>query len=125
MPPLEYMDMRDPAVLWTLARHDRDGFPVVNAPVDVCTRWEEKNIEMTDEQGNRVVVDVVLATNRDIPINSLMWSGKVCDLPDSGDPGRDVYEVILRDRGKDLLGRVTRYEYGLKRYKDRIRLMGG
>lgn len=112
--------MRDPAVLWTLNRHDRDGFPLLNPPVQICTRWEEKNLEMTDEEGNRIVVDVVLAANRQIAVGSLLWAGEECDLPESGDPGVDLYEVLLRDRGNDLNGRITRYEFGLKRYKDTL-----
>lgn len=121
------MDMRERAVLWTIARtpegfprHSGDGFPLLDAPVDVCCRWEEKQIEMTDDTGNRVVVDVILTVARSIPVNSIMWEGRSCDLPESGDPGIDLYEVLARDRGKDLNGRVTRYEYGLKRYKDTL-----
>lgn len=120
MPPLEHMDMRDPAVLWTMSRHDRDGFPLVNSPTEICCRWEEKNLEMTDADGNRIVVDAVLAVGRNLVMGSLLWAGKLCDLPDSGEPPRDLYEVVLRDRGSDLKGRVTRYEFGLKRYKDKL-----
>lgn len=120
MPPLEHMGMVNNAVLWTVLRHDRDGFPLVTTPVEVCCRWEEKNIEMVDPDGNRILVDVILAVPQQIAVNSLMWEGKECDLPESGIPTTDLYEVVARDRGDSLTGRVRRWEFGLKRYKDRL-----
>lgn len=121
--PMEHSDMVNHAVLWSFARNDRDGFPRVEQPVDTCCRWEEKNIEMVDPEGNKIQVDVILAVPHQIVMNSLLWEGRLCDLPESGVPTRDVYEVVARDRGDDLKGRVRRWEFGLKRFKDRIRTL--
>lgn len=123
MPPLEHMDMTSKAVLWTFVRHDRDGFPLVEEPVQLCCRWEEINKEMVDADGNRIAVDVVLAVPQQIVMGSLMWEGKLTSLPTVDSirtPPRDLYEVVGRDRGKELKGRVVRYEFGLRRYKDKL-----
>jgi hypothetical protein len=122
MPPLERMDFHDRAMMWEVQRYDRHGNQLVAEPVELRCRWEEKQIEMLDDQGQRIVVDVILATTQNIPNGSLMWEGSEEDLEDEVGTGLvptdNIYEVIARDRGKDLKGRVTRYEFGLKRFKD-------
>lgn len=123
MPPLEHAGMVNRAVLWSFVRADGDGFPLVSAPVEVRCRWEERNIEMTDPDGNRIQVDVVLAVPRQIAVNSLMWAGELDDLPvvdGTPTPSTDLYEVVARDRGDDLKGRVRRWEFGLRRFKDAL-----
>lgn len=120
MPPLEHMGMVNRAVVWTIARHDGDGFPLVLAPVDLRVRWEEKNTQMVDPDGERIQVDVIVTSPQQILVGSIMWEGTIATLPDSGAPTSDIYEVVARDRGDELKGRVTRYEFGLKRYKDKL-----
>lgn len=114
------MGMVNRAVVWPIARHDGDGFPLVLSPTDLRVRWEEKNIEMVDPNGERIQVDVILTSPQQIIIGSIMWEGTIATLPGSGVPTTNIYEVVARDRGDELKGRVTRYEFGLKRYKDKI-----
>lgn len=117
MPPLEHMDMTSNVVYWRLVRHDKNGFPLVVEAEEIHGRWEEINKEMVDDKGNRVQVDVILTVPQQLVMGSLMWEGELSDLPS---PPRDLYEVVGRDRGKDLKGYVTRYEFGLRRYKDKL-----
>lgn len=124
MPPLERKDLTDKAVLWEVSRYDGDGFPLVLAPVEISVRWEEAQVEMLDPEGQLVKVDVVAATTLNIPNGSMLWEGSLEDLETqygSGlTPTRDIYELVTRNRGKDLKGRITRYEFGLRRYKDTL-----
>lgn len=123
MPPLEHQHMTTTAVLWSMVRHDRDGFPLVSAPEQIRVRWEEADAEMVDDEGNRIRVDVVLTAPRQLVTGSLLWEGELASLPlvdGVRTPPRDLYEVISRVRGKDLKGRLLRYEFGLRRYKDRL-----
>lgn len=123
-PPIEYADLTERAVLWTFARHNRKGDQQIAAPVQVCVRWEEGNFETADAEGNIIRVDVVLACDRQIAVNSLMWEGSLKQLKaqygPTLTPTRDIYEVVTRNRGKSLQGEFTRYEFGLRRYKDAL-----
>lgn len=122
--PLEYMDLTERAILWIVSRIDREGFPLVASPVEICVRWEEGQQEMLRPDGEKDVTDVTIATNRNIPLGSIIWEGSEEDLEDAVGtsliPESDVYEVVTRNRGKDILGTVTRYEFGIKRYKDTL-----
>lgn len=130
MPPLERMDLTEYAVMWEASRYGRDGFQVVLSPVQLRVRWEETNFDRMDANGHMITIDVVIASTQNIPIGSLMWEGKLADLSgmDTDEevgtgsliPDQDLYEVVFRVRAKDLKGRITRYEFGLKRYKDTL-----
>lgn len=122
MPQLEHMDFHTKAILWVIAKHDKSGKPLLSPPVQICCRWEEKQTQMVNEKGEDILVDVVLATNRDIVTGSLLWEGSTecLALETNSIPESNIYELIVRDRGYDLKGRVTRYEFGLKRYTDTL-----
>lgn len=122
--PLEYMDLTDTAVYWGVASHNREGFPQLEDPVALSVRWEEDKKEIIDSNGERIQTDVTIATTQLLDMNSIMWEGSLADLADivgtSYIPQSDLYEVVVRWRAKDLLGKVTRYEYGLRRYSDSL-----
>lgn len=121
MPPLEYMDFHNRAILWVIVGHTKNSMPKLSSPVQICCRWEEGHTELVNTEGQNIVVDVVMATNRDIVNGSLLWEGTEEQLSEYDDaPPRDIYEVIMRSRGDSLNGRVRRYEYGLKRFKDTL-----
>lgn len=130
MPPIERTDLRDRAVMWGYIRSGRDGDPLVARPLEIACRWEEGNIELPDESGSRIMVDVILAAKQSIPVNSIMWEGKLLvddtflapdgtTYPALG-PTIFLYEVVIRWRSPDLKKRAVRYEYGLRRYKDKL-----
>lgn len=130
MPPLEQMDLHDPAVLWGYIRTDRNGEPVVAQPVQIMTRWEEGQLEIPRPGDTVLTVDAVIATNRNLALNSIIWEGQL--LPDgtylsyddvaypSTGPTKYIYEIVHRVRAKDVKARYRRYEFGLRRYKDRL-----
>lgn len=136
MPPLEHKDFHDPAVLWAYVRTGRDGDPLVSDAVQIMTRWEDGQIEIPNPDGSYLTVDATIATNRNIPLNSIIWEGEKrldgtflsfqdgTEYPSTG-PTREIYEVVTRMRGEDIRGRIQRFEFGLRRYKDTLpRIVG-
>lgn len=130
MPPVERMDMKDRAVLWGYIRSGRDGEPLIDRPVEILCRWEEGQIEIPNPDGSFLTVDIVLATKQDFPLNSILWEGQLVyddtflspdgtTYPASG-PTLKLYEAVTRTRAKDIKGRGLRYEFGLRRYKDKL-----
>lgn len=130
MPPLEHKDFHDPAVYWEYVRAGRDGEPVIAVPVQLMTRWEEGQIEIPNPDGTLLKLDVTIATNRNLRLNSIIWEGKTkpdgtflsfdgVSYPSTG-PTTELYEVVTRIRAEDMRGRIHRYEFGLRRYKDTL-----
>lgn len=128
MPPVEQTDMVDKAMMWEFVRTDRKGMPIVSSPEEIVCRWEEGQYEMKDAEGQVLVVDVVMASIQNIKVGSLLWEGSEDDLEElvgtSLIPTDAIYEIVLRNRAKDLKGGVTRYEFGLRRFKDRTITIG-
>ncbi len=125
MPPLEHMDIREKAVLWEFVRMDRNAMPLVLAPIQISVRWEKEQRDALDKDGQQIVTDVTICSNRDIKLESIIWEGSLEDLAEETNgtayvPTGDIYQVLTRIRAKDLLQRVTRYEFGIKRFKDRL-----
>lgn len=119
MPPLERMDFHDTLVLWGYVGTDRQGDPVVAQPMQLPCRWEEGQTEIPDPMGNKITVDSVIATTQDILENSIVWQGTL-DSIRNAKTLTYLYEVVIKTHAKDLKGRIVRYEYGLRRYKDTI-----
>ncbi len=121
MPPLEYMDFHSNLVLWSYISTDRQGDPTVAPPIQLPCRWEEGQLEIpSDPKGNFITVDSVIATIQDLVINSIVWEGKLTDLPTPTINLVYLYEVVVKTRAFDLKGRWNRYEFGLRRYKDKL-----
>ena len=139
MSSIETSDLHQDAALWTPSTVDRYGERRVNPPVPLLqstmtgVRWLNKRRDVLDSQGNKVSTDAVVIAAREIVVNSLMWLGSLDDLADDGygtgtgtsdGPRSDLYEVISSDVTPDLKNRFTRWEMGLKRYKNRLPPVG-
>jgi hypothetical protein len=126
MPPPERRNFHQMAVLWSYVRTSADGEPILAQPVNLRCRWEEGQTEIPNADGTFLTVDATVSTIQNILLNSIIWEGQY--LPDGTyqDPQKVVYkvptiylyEVVIRNRGKNVRGRVTRYEFGIRRYKD-------
>lgn len=123
MPPLESMDRYQDAVLWPAAGEDRYGETLVGDPVAVKVRWHWTRRTMRGPDGKPITVDAVAVVDRAVEIGSLMWLGRLGDLP----PGTDwreetaeALEVVAFEETTDLKGRPTNTyrEVGLGRTKD-------
>lgn len=127
MPALEVMDRYQSAVLWLLIDTAQDGEEQFGPPNAVQVRWIQKQSKITDAKGNTTILDGKVISNEEIPLRSAMWLGSTSNpiqeftaLQNSEVPGRGIMRVETADYTSDIKNRNTRYEMGLKRYKDAI-----
>lgn len=119
MPPLETKDLNESAVVWIFQAYDRNAEPLCSPPVQIPVRWERAQKEIADAMGTKLTIDVELATNLDVPLNSILWYGTLAQVR-ANPPAQDIYEAIYRIHAFDLKTRYNRWEGGLRRYKNVI-----
>lgn len=85
--------LKQHAIMWAFLGYDRYGQPVVDFPVQICTRWITKRREVLDPHGNTIALDAAVVVNRRIPMNSWIWKGTIEDWYNG--PGADdtIYEM--------------------------------
>jgi hypothetical protein len=127
MPSLETMDRKQWAVLWNLTRYDAYGKPLVNkVPEEIRVRWDVKQREVLDKNGNTIATDVTVIVAQDIAIGSWMWLGRLVDIPGATGsvPTCDLFYVKTADKTGELKGRLNRVrrQLGLMRATDALPL---
>lgn len=121
MPPFETMDCRQKAVLWAVSNTlDSFGHYIVDAPVEIDVRWENKKHEETDAQGNPITLDAFVIAKQEIGVGSEMWLGKLDDYNGTGSGGDDseIMRVVTSNKFPDIKNKNIRYELGLQRFRD-------
>ncbi len=120
MPAIELANRKQTAVLWAATAatgFDDYGRHKVTAATQIKVRWEEKNTEVVDANGNTVAIDVVVVVDRVVLTGSIMWLGKKDDL---ASPPVDLNVVVNYSAIPDVKGRITRRVVMLRRYNDKI-----
>lgn len=122
MPPLERTDLLQKAVLWPFLGYDGYGQPAVSkTPQEINVRWVDKQSVVQDAQGNTISFDVTIIVAQDVPDESVMWKGKLTDLPASFTaPDSTLVNVRSKNRTPDIKNRNIRLELGGMRYKDSL-----
>lgn len=122
MPALESSYRRQTAVLWEVYAVDKFNEPLRDTPVEIDVRWNTRQSEAADAQGNRVVLDATAVVGRAIPVGSLMWLGELADFvgTGTGSSGDDteIMEVMTYSETPDLKARNVRREVGLAYFRD-------
>lgn len=126
MPDQEITHRFQRALLFPFVNWDAYTEPVVGDPVELIVRWENKETELRDKNGNVFSVDAVVHVHQDVTENSRMWLA-----PDStysaleqwsgtGSGGNDdtVMEVVVFNKTPDIRHRAWRRTVGLKRFRD-------
>ncbi len=114
------MDFHNPFVYWEYLTTNRNGDPVVAAPIQLMSRWEEGQLEIpTDKPGEYVNVDSILATTQVLIMGSIVWEGLISSITGLT-VIENLYNVVIQTIANDLKARNIRYEYGLRRYKDTL-----
>jgi hypothetical protein len=122
------MDRRQNAVLWPFVAYDRAGQPIVTAtPVGLSVakghgvQWTWKRREVLDAKGNTIALDASAVVDQRIDVGSLMWLGKIGDLP----PGtsflgeaNELYYVATYNETCDIKGRAVNRTVNLARFRD-------
>lgn len=108
---------RQDAVLWALAGKDKFSNPKVSSPVGIKVRWIKKQTESLDAKNQVIRSDVMVIADRDIAVGSILWEGKLADVPS---PAVDLFQVIGSRAVPNLKNRETRYTVFLIRYSDTL-----
>ena len=122
MPSPNVADLDRFAVLWAKVGYDRYGSPAVSPiPLEIPVRWVETLTESMGGDDNTQSWDVQFATDRDIPIGSVLWLGRLKDLPIGNKiPTTGIHEVKMAKTAMDVKGREIRCEGGAMRLKDKL-----
>ena len=98
MPAIEVADLKQTAVLWMAdlsSNAGDDGNQRILSPIEIKVRWEATKGE-GDRRKARVVVD------REITKGSVLWLGKVANLPTSPEKPKDLMQVTTYDVVPDV-----------------------
>lgn len=94
MPSIERMGLKQYAVVWFAGPVDNNGDVTVRTPVEIRCRWEESIGEQlspttgaTRDSAQSIMVD------RLIPVDSIIWLGKLKELPTTLSNLRQVVTV--------------------------------
>lgn len=104
------------AVLRESSGYDDNGEYKVGSATEIDVRWENKQVEALDPEGNTIAIDALVHVDEDIAIGSVMWLGELDDITD----GITWMEVVTISKVPDLKGRKYRRVVGLKRYSTEL-----
>lgn len=104
MPAIEECDLSSFAVLWPCIGLDKRSSPVFNfPPIEINCRWKTGSRTTSPQIGTE---DLLMVVDQDIAKNSVLWVGKLEDLPDpSLDPAfnqTEIYTVVDIRKTPDL-----------------------
>lgn len=114
---VEIFDCVDYAVLWEATGIDAYGVVKVASPVQIRCRWNDSPRDSNESQSHKVGITVKISALQSIPMQSVLWHGKLVDLPVIP---TDLCQVKSIDGGLDVHGIAERFEYGLTKYMDDI-----
>lgn len=123
--PQEHDFLNQFAVVWYAAGRDNYNNLTVSPAVEVPARWEWKTREsrLADGNSKQVVAEVLL--DRELPIGSLLWQGRLMNLLGTGTgvhvPTDEEYlQIIDFDSIPDIKERDTQYTAYLMRYSGKL-----
>ena len=120
MPSIETMHRHDPAILWEVVGYDSENEPIVGAPVEILTRWEDCRKEVLDPKLGMIAIDAMVVVDRRIAVDSQMLQGELADWLGTGSAYDDtnLMRVAVYEEIPDLKGRNVRRTVGLRRFRD-------
>lgn len=116
MPAIETAFRKQQAVLWARVGEDPYGEPKVAPPVELKVRWTWVQRQSLDPGGKTVVTDATVVLDRDVPMNSIMWEGRLEDWAD----GVELYEVVSWRKTPGLKRGRFRRLAGLARFRSKL-----
>lgn len=109
------------AVYWARIGTDRTGQPTTtNVAAEIRCRWDDTVRTVLGPDGNPLAIDATVGgLDRAIPVGSLMWKGRLEDMPGTSQtPAQDVMRVVSYEETPDIRGRNAYREVRLSRTKD-------
>ena len=105
------------ATYWAKAGDNDYGEPTVSAGIEISVRWEQSKEDGLGNQSNSIPYDASVVVDRVIAVGSIMWLGKLLDLPTTT---TDLFQVADYDEIPDIKGRKYRRVLKLLRYGDTL-----
>ncbi len=107
MPAVETDCLHQKAVLWeATGYYDNEGVATVSGtPVEISVRHINTRDETVNNRGVTVAIDTTLIVDRDITDGSILWLGKMIDLPS---PLSNLKQVVTVRTTPDIKGREMR-----------------
>lgn len=117
MPAIERANRHQYIVLWEAAGSviNEYGRRSVYEPEELRVRWELVNRQGMNALNEIVAIDGVVFCVPDIAVGSLVWLGKMADLPS---PVTNLLEVVGFENTPDIKGRIFQKDALLKRRND-------
>jgi hypothetical protein len=112
-----FQESKQKAVLWEVAGFGDDGDPTVNSPVEIDVRWEHGLNQFVGPDGTPVGVVASLWVDQEIEVGSVVWKGKLFDMPAAPD---SLYEVVGYEDIPDVKGRNSEKVVHLRRLKESL-----
>ena len=112
---LETSGLHQKAVLWLIEGTDTYGQTKVGLPNEVSVRWEKGLVLSLLPTSAAEQVEATVYTDQVIPVGSIMWEGKLDDMPD---PLVDLRKVEHVKQIPDIKNRYVRYVSLLTNYHD-------
>lgn len=114
--PVEYAGQTDPVVLWTsTGRYDSLGKQLLNSPIEINVRWEDNTMEFATLHATQTQCAAVMMVSRDIPYGSIVWRGRLADLPATPTP---LYQVSTRITAPDFKSKYSQRDIMLVEFPD-------
>jgi hypothetical protein len=124
MPPFEQMDREQPAVLYAVNGNTDEGEITVSGGVQLDVRWEDKQLQIFDANGQPVAIDAVVTVDRAIPVNSILWQGQLDEIDELA-TDLVLTQVKTCKVIPSLDARETNYVVGVARFKGRLPTITG
>ena len=117
MPSIESSGRKQKAVYWALSSRDRYGDVTVSAAVEVSVRWEDREVDVLNAQGEKIKAEAVVTVGQDMAIGGLLWLGELADI---ATPPVDLKQIVSFDKIPDVKGREFRRVAYVARYSDTL-----
>ena len=117
MPAIEIRGLNDYAVLWAASTVDQYGRFKVSSPVEIQVRWEDATQESGGAEDTVEAWPVTVYLNQAVTVGSIMWHGRMRDLPDVP---TDLHKVSGINTVSDIKGRKYQRTATLTRYTDTL-----
>lgn len=122
MPAIEIIDLNEYAVLWSAISFDGYNNAILSfPPVEIECRWKTGSRSTNSQIGTE---DLIMVVGEEISKGSVLWIGKLEDLPDpSLDPAfnrTEIYTVIDKRNTPSLSGHELRQVLILQRSQGKI-----
>lgn len=117
MPPVETQSLNQWAVLWEAGPYDAYGKYKVQPAIEVRCRWETKRDMGEGAQDTVASITDTVFVDRFIKLGSILWKGKLVDLPITP---TNLKEVSEYKEVPDLKGRRFQRTLTVVRYNEQL-----